>query len=186
MSTRKGCAVEDLPSLACEVNDRHEWVTHHPQLSNISRSNPDCFVPPQWHFINYSMATAVDSSTRSKLGSVLKGRKKDGPSTDSSDREENSSTAASERRNSLEGSTVVKAHGQRPPSRRSSESSNRNRKLSVLLKRRKKQPSNQNDTAPQQQDDSLGDVKTSNSSTNDLRLEDNASGSLLTDDSEEP
>jgi hypothetical protein len=158
----------------------------HLQLSNISSSHPDCFIPPQWHFINCSMATAVDSSTRSKLVSALKGRKKDEPSTDSSDREENSSTAASERRNSLEGSTVVKAYDQRPASRRSSESSNRNRKLSVLLKRLKKQPSNQNDTAPQQQDESIGDVKTGNSSTIDLRLEDNASGSNLTEDSEEP
>lgn len=137
------------------------------------------------------MATAVDSSSsRSKLGSVLKGGRRKGPSADNSDREENSSTTTtSERRNSADGATATKIQSHsRPSSCRSSESSNRNRnrnrKLSVLLKRRKKQPGTRS-AAPSQQDEGLGHVHTGNSSTNDLGLEDNASSSLLTEDSEE-
>jgi len=131
------------------------------------------------------MATAVEPSTRSKLGSVLRSRKT-GPSAENSDREENSSTTTSERRNSLEGAASKGASGSRPPSRRSSESSSRNRRLSVLLKRRKK-PSGAEGGAPSPQpDDGLTYTQTGDSSNNDLGLDDNASGSFLTEDSEEP
>lgn len=128
------------------------------------------------------MATAVEPTTRSKLGSVLKGRKKV-PSVDNSDREETSSTTTSDRRDSLEGGFGnSRLDRSRPPSRRSSESSNRNNKLSALLKRRRRKGTEVSLTV---HDGGLGQIPTGHSSVNDLGIEDNASGSLLTEDSEE-
>ena len=127
------------------------------------------------------MATVVESTARSKLGSVLKGRKK-APSADNSDREETSSTT-SDRRDSLDGALGnPRLDRSRPSSRRSSDSGKRNRRLSVLLKRRRRKG---NEASSTPQDDGLGQIQTGNSSANDLGIEDNASGSLLTEDSEE-
>ena len=132
------------------------------------------------------MATAMEPTTRSKLGSVLKGRKK-APSADNSDREETSSTTTSDRRDSLEGKLGnPRRDRSRPPSRRSSESSNRNHKLSALLKRRRKKGGLAGtETSSTVHDNGLGQIQIGHSSANDLGIEDNASGSLLTEDSEE-
>jgi len=132
------------------------------------------------------MAAAVEPTTRSKLGNVLKGRKK-APPADTSDREETSSIATSDRRDSLDGGFGnPRLDLSRPPSRRSSESSHRNRKLSAILKRRRRKGGQAGTEASSTvHDDGLGQIQTGHSSVNDFGIEDNASGSLLTEDSEE-
>jgi hypothetical protein len=132
------------------------------------------------------MATAVEPTARSKLGSVLKGRKK-APSVDNSDREETSSTPTSDRRDSLEGALGnSRLDRSRPPSRRNSESSNRNHKLTALLKRRRRKGGQAGtEVSSTVHDDGLGQIQIGHSSVNDLGIEDNAPGSLLIEDLEE-